>query len=533
MKRILALFICLIMMWLVSCSNDLLDTDVRSESSAEDTATSIQPDYSSETTDVSTDTAESSSEDASELPPDLNGDGYIETNFSTTAVKNEYYTKVNYDFGNYIGKDPEAEYGDFYRVVKSFEEFESLFTNGRYLEEDIFEDHYVLILCRIYGGKYYHDLGFQNFRIEDGVAKIDFFSYSGPNYAYHDCGFHSYECYLIPKTIECEEGELKPIEVNTKEFFSYEDAETDIEGLALEENRALILNSAEEYEKFKQEYGIPYLYWRNEASVYIVFYGLNENYLSISDAILDGGKLTLHLVENEKTSENKKFNIIRIPKEEIFENYLQTEKVLPENVEIELLVYTDKTPSYSNNLTEEEWKGAIYSTVAAENYTVYHHINYIGEKDGEKSYASGVFKFSESLYGESATVRFFIDGDYGANPISHSILMDYSNNITYEKENEEWLKKDGIFTHKCVIAHEDLAQFKDAFSEAVHAYDDTYRIERFNDYYDIVIRIANGKVVYLQYYIDNENGYTKEFHTVAYTDYEKTEIILPQDETVN
>ena len=104
------------------------------------------------------------------------------------------------------------------------------------------------------------------------------------------------------------------------------------------------------------------------------------------------------------------------------------------------------------------------------------------------------------------------------------MLRDYSKFITYIGENGVWQEGvKGIILHSCPLYRIDLETIKNAFSNANLLQDGSYRIDELGNMKRIVVRIANGKVVQLEFNYGEYKNYRYDGTVeIKYYDYGTT-----------
>ena len=107
-------------------------------------------------------------------------EGAIQPRVSYKAVKKSFLEKVLYYYGRYeyIGADLPKDFGDYYKIVKTYEDFVPL-TEACYIPKSVFETNYVLIIHRSYGGRYKTDMGFSNFKVEMARHQLTYMNIPG------------------------------------------------------------------------------------------------------------------------------------------------------------------------------------------------------------------------------------------------------------------------------------------------------------------------------------------------------------------
>ena len=97
------------------------------------------------------------------------------TALQTTSVGNAYYPFLC--VGNYLGTDLPSDVGNYYREILSFEDFCKLVEHPEEIDENLFENNFVLVIKRVSGG-YFADIGFKNYDTHFHNIELDSFSIS-------------------------------------------------------------------------------------------------------------------------------------------------------------------------------------------------------------------------------------------------------------------------------------------------------------------------------------------------------------------
>lgn len=509
MKKLLLLtLICIISLSLIACSDKGAQHTGNTDTSANtDASTNVDTD-----TDVSTSTNEVEPLGYTKI------DGAIQPEYSVKYESREYYTTLEFATENYIATDLPNEYGNFYKVVKSYDKFLSLVEHGNFIEESVFEEYNLLLIYRNYGGRYSTDIGFNNFEYRGGCAYIDLYEYTG-ELLYDDCEFSVITYLLISKETHCYEKEFEPINISVTTEYSYNYDYVDIENIELG-NRAIIFTDEDGYDAFEYEYGIEAFY----SGACIIIPNVEDWIISCGPLTLEGNKLTLAIDTIQYPSyQDEGYVIVRIPTSPYAYDAPYFDEEIPQDVELEIIIMKNNQPIYSKEHTKEEWENAIDATINAENYTKSHSISFLNSLN-DISNARGTFKHIKNTFGELA---YFYNYQNGQRTV-HALYQDFANDRRFEVENAKWVSKEGTSLHDCLIPFVSLNEIKDSFDSATYSFG-IYSIEQVGDYHNIILRIANGRLVYLSYYVDYvpERDRYNEHHVIYFYDYGSTEIELP------
>lgn len=93
----------------------------------------------------------------------------------TTSIGEKYYSMLF--VGNYLGTDMPNDIGNYYREIVSFEDFCKLVEHPEKIDENLFENNFVLVIKRVSGG-YFADIGFKNYDEHFHSIELDSFPIS-------------------------------------------------------------------------------------------------------------------------------------------------------------------------------------------------------------------------------------------------------------------------------------------------------------------------------------------------------------------
>lgn len=92
-----------------------------------------------------------------------------------TSVGEKYYSMLC--VGSYLGTDIPNDTGNYYREIVSFENFCKLVEHPEEIDENLFENNFVLVIKRVSGG-YFADIGFKNYDTHFHSIELDSFPVS-------------------------------------------------------------------------------------------------------------------------------------------------------------------------------------------------------------------------------------------------------------------------------------------------------------------------------------------------------------------
>ncbi len=454
-------------------------------------------------TDTTTDT------ETADLPTENN---YIKASLASKEETEEfYYTKIFYRFGEYLGHDlPYNAYKNpYYKVVKSYESFCELFSNGENLDEEVFEENYILLIYMACEGEAY-EIGFNNFEMgELDFASIDYTRYYSSAFPISDCASWHINVLLLPNTTYCYENNFRQLNINKSIINTYSYSKELFDKFTLYDNEALIFASQEQYDTFREKYDSEYygsLVKKN--SIYIAF--KSPRYaIAFENVTLDNNKLTIKVHTTEKALDD--ITVIEIPREEFTDE-------IPSNVSLEIQYKIHSKNNNDLSVTEEEWLNAFdFNFDENTNLTEEIHLSYI-KINGEQF--SGICKCltTETKRAEIA------DG--------FQYYYDYENNCYYEAKNGIWIKHNNVdFINDSAFFFYDFSPIKYAYDSAAYTdYSQLYVIDEYEEYTNIKLKIEDGKLVYISFTHPSawrENS--KDTFKIYYSNFGTTEINLPKE----
>ncbi len=534
-RSILISFIIFISIALASCS-----IIPHSTSSQTDTNTSNKESAQTNTgTQATTSNAETNTSTQEKLYTKV--DNAIQPVITYKTEKKSYYEKAICYYGQYeyIGKDLPKDFGDYYKVVKTYDAFSEL-VKSNYLERSVFEDNYILVIHRKDGGKYTTDMGFSNFRIENGEATIDLYEYTG-NLCYPDCEFNYTGYYLIPNTIECEATTFAPLNINSTNINSYYTQDVEIEGLELGE-RALIFDGVEKFKKFKDQYGVEGGYNLDDSAYIIVIEAPFSDIASIGPLTLDGSKLTLTIDDSGLYDYfyEKKYLVIEVPTRAYGVDHDFFEGQIPNDITFEIIINENNQPDIEEieNAQNNRPKTPYDEFLEA---LLYNHRNnnlttrvdkVILLENGQIKYGSQISKENNDIhYTHRSTNTIGENGEIST--LDWAYLLNWQENgkeYACEIENGVWIRKEGRYTcYSSIYDHFNIPNLQNHFNELT--YDEEsglYYADVIDDYdtiYDLRLKIENGYVSYVSFRTDGSyEGASEEYVVITTYDVENTQI---------
>ena len=499
-KKIILLTLIISVLLILSACGNTESTDTQLKTNTDDSNTETSTNDSN--TETSTKTSYSKFDTA------------IQPVITYKTEKKSYYEKVLEYFGQYeyVGKDLPTDNGDYYKVVKAYDDFSEL-VKSNYLEKSVFEDNYVLVIHRKYGGRYITDMGFSNFKIENGEASIDLYEYTG-NLSYPDCEFNQTEYYLIPNSIECESTSFKPLTINKTSVYSYdmdfvEIGEIDLGG------RAIIFDEYSNFKDFKDLLDIKGLYgYFDDDSYIIIIEAPFSDVASVGPLTLEGSKLTLTIDDSALYDrEQNKYLIIEVPAKEygIGIDYFKGE--IPSDCTLEIIINENNQPSFDEidyaqkNRPEtpyDKFLEALLFNSTNDNLTIRTDKVMIKE-DGTLIYGSEIRrKSNQATYTENTTTQLYTDGEISCRSNAYfTNYQDRYNAYFLQIENGVWVKYEGMLLTESIYSHFNIPSLQSHFKEL--SYDEEngiYYADVVVDYttiYDLRLKIENGYVSYVTF----------------------------------
>lgn len=472
-KFLILLLICLISLSLFACDTSPIDTNTDTDAG---------------TTDLPTES------------------DYMKT--SLTAKENteeKYYTKINNIFGEYLGHDlPYNAYKNpYYKVVKSYEGFSNLFANGDKLDEEVFEENYVLLIYKDYED---YEIGFENFEMgELEIASIDYTNYYSSTFPISDSNFWSVNILLIPNTTYCYENNFRQLNINKNTIITYPYSNQLSDKIMLNDNEALIFSTQEQFDNFIKQHNLEYYKLSNDNLYYIVLKSY-ENTVAYENVLINGDKLTVKAHTKGKAREA--ITVIEIPK-------FNCE--IPSNVSFEVQYETHITNNNDETVTKDEWLNA-FDFVSNESTNITEEIHLSYTKANNEQY----YGICKCLNTENKRAEISEGFQY---------YYDYENNCYYEAKNGIWIKYNGDLINDSAFFFYDYSPIRNAYNSATYeSYSDLYKIEKHGEYTDIKVKIKDGKLVYISFSQPSawrENS--KDTFKIYYSNFGTTEIILPKE----
>lgn len=499
-KKIILLALIISVLLILSACGNTESTDTQLETTTDDSNTETS------TNDSNTET--------NTKPSYSKFDNAIQPVITYKTEKKSYYKKVLEYFGQYeyVGKDLPTDYGDYYKVVKAYDDFSEL-VKSNYLEKSVFEDNYVLVIHRKYGGRYITDMGFSNFKIENGEASIDLYEYTGC-LSYPDCEFNQTEYYLIPNSIECESTSFKPLTINKTSVYSYdmdfvEIGEIDLGG------RAIIFDEYSNFKDFKNLLDIKGLYgYFDDDSYIIIIEAPFSDIASVGPLTLEGSKLTLTIDDSALYDrEQNKYLVIEVPTKEygIGIDYFKGE--IPSDCTLEIIINENNQPSFDEidyaqkNRPEtpyDKFLEALLFNSTNDNLTIRTDKVMIKE-DGTLIYGSEIRrKSNKATYTENTTTQLYTDGEFSCRSNAYfTNYQDRYNAYFLQIENGIWVKYNGMLMAESIYSHFNIPSLQSHFKEL--SYDEENGIYYadvvvgYTTIYDLRLKIENGYVSYVTF----------------------------------
>ena len=327
MKRTLILLLALVLCFaFIACNVTPKDSD-------SDTETELD---TSKKTDISTDSSTDKGTDSSDLDNQIN---------IATTINNSYYKQISMIGREYIGNDFPEEYGEYYKVVKTYSELKALLSNVDSIASSIFNDNYVLIMRRKYkDGPAAVNIGFRDAKLRDEVAYIINDCHNNPGPVQDvEIRVDFYSCVIIPQSCakSNDDGTVKEIKIiyDYRDYYRFEyESISDKKANHKDEGKAWLLKNEEEVQALNKQYGIdnPYLSFNSlpydmENNYYLAIYSQYRcyNYMGFKDFYTDGVNVFITFEKLGEAAitpdpENPVMYFVEIPKE-IVENEITGE----------------------------------------------------------------------------------------------------------------------------------------------------------------------------------------------------------------
>ncbi len=459
---------------------------------------------------------------------------------SYKTVQKTFFKKAIEYYGEYeyIGKDLPSDFGEYYKVVKTYDDFSKL-VKSNYLDRSVFEDNYILVIHIKDGGKYTTDMGFSNFKVENGEASIDLYEYTG-DLMYPDCEFNYTGYYLIPNTIEYEAKDFAPLSINSNIVYSYYTQDVELEGVQLGE-RALIFDSANEFEKFKDEYGVVGAYNLDDSAYIIVIEAPFSNVASIGPLTLEGNKLTLTIDDSGLYDfYEKSYLVIEVPTRPHGVDHVFFEGQIPNDATLEIIINQNSQPSAEeienaqNNrpkMPYDLFLEALLYNHRSDNLTT-RVDKVIVLENGQIKYGSQISKEKNDIhYTQRSTNSIEENGEISTHNWANLLnWQEKGREYAYEIENGVWIKKEGLHTcYSSIYDHFNIPNLQNHFNELT--YDEkngAYYADVIVDYttiYDLKLKIENGYVSYVSFRTGGSfEGASEEYVVITTYDVGTTEI---------
>lgn len=258
MKRILILLLALILCLAFVACNVPDDSDINTESELD----------TSDKTDLGTD-----------FNSDINDDSDLDAQINiATMLNKEYYTQISTKDREYLGTDFPSEYGEYYKVVKTYDKLKGLVSNVDSIDSSIFDDNYVVILKQHYsnighGGAY---IGFRSAKLFKDNPSItwDYIFYSNRPYPESIVELDRFSYIIVPK--DCvsfeEDGTVKELNIVKDERYYYDFSYLSIPDEKENKNdagKAWMLKNENDVKALKKQYDLL---------VYLSDYNFEDNY---------------------------------------------------------------------------------------------------------------------------------------------------------------------------------------------------------------------------------------------------------------
>ncbi len=268
-----------------------------------------------------------------------------------TQLNQPYYEQI---YGRYLWDDFPEEYGCYYKVIKTYEEFSEQFSTTEEIRQTFFNDYYAVIIYEHYETYDYSTfIGYRDMAIPE--AQNAYITSSSYFYANKPCPEGSYikntkDCIAVPKNkILSVDDSVKEITIvyESRDWYTFEVEEVLTEKASeLNCTNAWIIKNSEELKEFSKQYCKyePWFYFGDEDIYVLAFYSDSyiDDYIGFSDFYTDGKNVYITCekiitVNNSSPALTPTIYFVEIPK-----NLIEHE--MSENVVMHFLV--QKTLNY-------------------------------------------------------------------------------------------------------------------------------------------------------------------------------------------
>ena len=344
MKRTLILLLALVLCFAFIACNVPDDSDINTESELDtsektDLGTDFNSDINDDDSDINTESELDTSEKTdinTDFNSDINDDDSdldAQINIATMLNK-EYYTQISTKDREYLGTDFPSEYGEYYKVVKSYDKLKGLVSNVDSIDSSIFDDNYVVILKQHYsnighGGVY---IGFRSAKLFKDNPSItwDYIFYSDRLYPESIVELDRFSYIIVPK--DCvsfeEDGTVKELKIVMDRRNYYNFSYSSIPDEKKNKNdagKAWMLKNENDIKALKKQYSLelnPSEYDFEDScylAVYSEFFNYSDN-MGFKDFYTDGVNvfITLEKIGKFEIADYEKtpvIYIVEIPKE--------------------------------------------------------------------------------------------------------------------------------------------------------------------------------------------------------------------------
>lgn len=341
-KRSLFCIILIVMLaiFTVSCGNKASDGE--SGSTQNNTNNSVSNDFSNNSSQVSTTDKAPNSDTSSNIPDtqtsssdksdDIENPNESQATQVATFTKEQkygYYSLANYYSEVYYADNlPDYEMGQWYKVIKSYEELTQI-DRETTIDASLFENNHILIVHRHYYESFDDYIGYKDATVTENGFEITLDSYESEKLLYDiDIVIESVEYLIIPneeiKTLSVSEGNLT-INYNKTTFWQrmahYVSEEKTSD---LKNGRVWLFDDIEKYASFMKEYGIARPYFDSGSQEYarlVIYYESGESIgIGYSDCFIEGKEINVvnqAFKNNGITLHSPALCVILIPKSKI------------------------------------------------------------------------------------------------------------------------------------------------------------------------------------------------------------------------
>lgn len=239
--------------------------------------------------------------------------------FTKSSQSNDiYYSQISTYGREYLADDFPNDFGEYYKVIKTYEELKNSISNVDSIDKSIFEYNYVVVLRQHYENAYFFPIGFKNAHLfENSYIILDYYFDDTLHYPDQLVSYDKFSYLIVPKKVVSPfaSSEIKPLCVtfDKREFYDFKKISlTKTSNKGLENGKSWIIqnkNDADNFNaengtdidiKIKEEHFVLALYFEtsiseivgfkdyfsNEKNVYITFEKIGRNVTELETGVI-------------------------------------------------------------------------------------------------------------------------------------------------------------------------------------------------------------------------------------------------------